>query len=159
MNSEDHTNFLFQRLGDVKLRGGDKQVCLNSMGEWISLINCLKHLHCQAYSKLKDAEDIRYNIKKVEKASDKSFLLIQVNQSDTSVNHSYSEVQAVLGGISLSSSDFKTADSQPALEALSVFRHTSSIARGTFALIHEVYLCIICQWSSRLLLRSRMVLR
>ncbi|KLO07339.1 P-loop containing nucleoside triphosphate hydrolase protein [Schizopora paradoxa] len=78
-------------LGDVKLRGGDKQ----------------------AYSKLKDHNDIRYKIKKVEKASDKTFLLIQ----------------AVLGGISLSSNDFKPTDSQPALEALSVFRHTSRIAR------------------------------
>ncbi|KAL5532870.1 HFM1 [Sanghuangporus sanghuang] len=78
-------------LEDVRLRGGDKQV----------------------YNKMRDHPDIRYKIKKVEKASDKAFMLIQ----------------AVLGGISLSAPEYKTADSQPALDALSIFRHAARIAR------------------------------
>lgn len=61
-----------------------------------------------------DNPDIRFKIKRVEKAADKAFLLIQ----------------AILGGVSLSTSEYKTADSQPALDALSVFRHTARIARG-----------------------------
>ena len=39
-------------------------------------------------------------------------------------------VQAVLGGISLSASEFKGPDSQLTLEAFSVFRHIGRIARG-----------------------------
>ncbi|KAL5529500.1 hypothetical protein ACEPAG_5485 [Sanghuangporus baumii] len=78
-------------LGDVRLRGSDKQV----------------------YNKMRDHPDIRYKIKKVEKASDKAFIIIQ----------------AVLGGISLSAPEYKTADSQPALDALSIFRHAARIAR------------------------------
>ena len=39
-------------------------------------------------------------------------------------------LQAVLGGISLSAPEYKSADSQPALDALSIFRHCSRIARG-----------------------------
>ncbi|KAL5512118.1 hypothetical protein ACEPAG_3639 [Sanghuangporus baumii] len=78
-------------LGDVRLRGGDKQV----------------------YNKMRDHPDIRYKIKKVEKASDKAFIIIQ----------------AVLGGISLSAPEYKTADSQLALDALSIFRHAARIAR------------------------------
>ncbi|KAL5476424.1 HFM1_2 [Sanghuangporus weigelae] len=78
-------------LGDVRLRGCDKQV----------------------YNKMRDHPDIRYKIKKVEKASDKAFIIIQ----------------AVLGGISLNAPEYKTADSQPALDALSIFRHAARIAR------------------------------
>ncbi|THH08313.1 hypothetical protein EW145_g2777 [Phellinidium pouzarii] len=80
-----------EELGDVRLRGGDKQV----------------------YNKMRDHPGIRYKIKKVEKASDKAFLLIQ----------------AVLGGISLSAPEYKTSDSQPTLDALLIFRHTARIAR------------------------------
>ncbi|EJD02191.1 P-loop containing nucleoside triphosphate hydrolase protein [Fomitiporia mediterranea MF3/22] len=65
------------------------------------------------YNKMRDHSDIRYKIKKVEKASDKSFILIQ----------------AVLGGISLSAPEYKTSDSQPVLDALSVFRHAARIGR------------------------------
>ncbi|KAH8117083.1 P-loop containing nucleoside triphosphate hydrolase protein [Phellopilus nigrolimitatus] len=65
------------------------------------------------YNKMRDHPDIRYKIKKVEKASDKALILIQ----------------AVLGGISLSSAEYKSFDSQPALDALSIFRHTARIAR------------------------------
>ncbi|KAJ7685543.1 P-loop containing nucleoside triphosphate hydrolase protein [Mycena polygramma] len=65
------------------------------------------------YNKLRKHNDIRFEIKKVEKTSDKVFLLIQ----------------AVLGGISLNSPEYKSSDSQPNLEAFSVFKHISRIAR------------------------------
>ncbi|KAJ7827539.1 hypothetical protein B0H14DRAFT_2814688 [Mycena olivaceomarginata] len=65
------------------------------------------------YNKLRRHNDIRFEVKKVEKTSDKVFLLIQ----------------AVLGGISLNSPDFKSPDSQPNLEAFSVFKHIPRIAR------------------------------
>lgn len=38
--------------------------------------------------------------------------------------------KAVLGGISLNSPEYKTGDSQPQLDAFSVFRHIPRIARG-----------------------------
>ncbi|KAJ6490602.1 Sec63 Brl domain-containing protein [Mycena vitilis] len=65
------------------------------------------------YNKLRKHNDIRFEIKKVEKTSDKVFLLIQ----------------AVLGGISLNSPEYKSSDSQPNLEAFSVFKHIPRIAR------------------------------
>ncbi|KAF8997948.1 P-loop containing nucleoside triphosphate hydrolase protein [Hymenopellis radicata] len=58
-------------------------------------------------NKLRKHNDIRFEVKKVERTSDKVFLLIQ----------------AVLGGISLSSPEYRTGDSQPQLEAFSIFRH------------------------------------
>ena len=39
-------------------------------------------------------------------------------------------IKAVLGGISLSAPEYKTADSQPALDALTVFRHLPRIGKG-----------------------------
>lgn len=88
----------------------------------------------QVYNKMRDHPDIRYKIKKVEKASDKSFILIQVRFPSKFKAQSNIEylVKAVLGGISLSAPEYKTSDSQPTLDALSVFRHTSRIARGRF---------------------------
>ncbi|KAK0484062.1 Sec63 Brl domain-containing protein [Armillaria novae-zelandiae] len=65
-------------------------------------------------NKLRRHIDIRFEVKKVEKTSDKAFLLIQ----------------AVLGGISLNSPEYKTGDSQPQLDAFSVFRHIPRIARA-----------------------------
>ncbi|KAJ7256507.1 Sec63 Brl domain-containing protein [Mycena haematopus] len=65
------------------------------------------------YNKLRKHNDIRFEVKKVEKTSDKVFLLIQ----------------AVLGGISLNSPEYKSSDSQPSLEAFSVFKHIARIAR------------------------------
>ncbi|KAA1469394.1 P-loop containing nucleoside triphosphate hydrolase protein [Dentipellis sp. KUC8613] len=78
----------------------------------ISLPPCAHYV--QVYNKIRDHEDIRFRIKKVEKASDKLFLLLQ----------------AVLGGISLNSPEFKAGDSQPHLEVFSVFRHVGRIARA-----------------------------
>ena len=50
--------------------------------KWISTILFLPVLtHFQVYGKMKDHPDIRHKIKKVEKASDKAFILIQVRQA------------------------------------------------------------------------------
>ncbi|KAF4576318.1 Sec63 [Pleurotus pulmonarius] len=65
-------------------------------------------------NKLRTHNDIRFSIKRIEKPADKVFLLLQ----------------AILGGISLSSPEYKSADSQPNLEALGIFRHISRIARA-----------------------------
>ncbi|TFY71871.1 hypothetical protein EVG20_g1121 [Dentipellis fragilis] len=100
-----------EELSDLKLRAGERSV----------------------YNKIRDHEDIRFRIKKVEKASDKLFLLLQVGltlTNDNVVNYSISFSQAVLGGISLNSPEFKAGDSQPHLEVFSVFRHVGRIARA-----------------------------
>ncbi|KAG8969461.1 Sec63 [Tulasnella sp. 419] len=66
------------------------------------------------YNKIREHNDIRFRAGKIERTADKVMLLIQ----------------AVLGGISLNSAEFKTSDSQPALEALGVFKHACRIARA-----------------------------
>ncbi|KDQ33025.1 hypothetical protein PLEOSDRAFT_1073367 [Pleurotus ostreatus PC15] len=65
-------------------------------------------------NKLRTHNDIRFSIKRLDKPADKVFLLLQ----------------AILGGISLNSPEYKSADSQPNLEALGIFRHISRIARA-----------------------------
>ncbi|KAJ7085715.1 Sec63 Brl domain-containing protein [Mycena belliarum] len=65
------------------------------------------------FNRLRKHNDIRFEVKKIEKTSDKVCLLIQ----------------AVLGGISLNAPEYKSNDSQPQLEAFSVFKHVSRIAR------------------------------
>ncbi|KIO34323.1 hypothetical protein M407DRAFT_218466 [Tulasnella calospora MUT 4182] len=67
------------------------------------------------YNALKNHNDIRMTVKKIEKPTDKIMVLIQ----------------AVLGGISLNAKEYKTAESQPALEALGVLKHAVRIARGS----------------------------
>ncbi|KAG5354056.1 hypothetical protein C0989_009754 [Termitomyces sp. Mn162] len=67
-----------------------------------------------ALNKLRKHPDIRFELTRVEKTADKVFLLIQ----------------AVLGGISLNTPEYKSADSQPQLEAFGIFRHVSRIARA-----------------------------
>ncbi|KAG6907419.1 hypothetical protein DXG01_008991 [Tephrocybe rancida] len=67
-----------------------------------------------ALNKLRRHSDIRFEMKKLEKTADKVLLLIQ----------------AVLGGISLNSPEYKSADSQPQLEAFGIFRHVSRISRA-----------------------------
>ncbi|KAG6854737.1 hypothetical protein C0991_002451 [Blastosporella zonata] len=67
-----------------------------------------------ALNKLRRHSDIRFEIKKLDKTADKVFLLIQ----------------AVLGGISLNSPEYKSADSQPQLEVFGIFRHVTRIARA-----------------------------
>ncbi|KAG8954197.1 Sec63 [Tulasnella sp. 424] len=56
------------------------------------------------YNALKDHNDIRMTVKKIEKPGDKIMVLIQ----------------AVLGGISLNSKEYKTTESQPVLEAMAM---------------------------------------
>ncbi|KAL1762083.1 P-loop containing nucleoside triphosphate hydrolase protein [Schizophyllum commune] len=64
--------------------------------------------------KINRHNDLRFTIKKVEKTADKAFLLIQ----------------AILGGLPLNSPEFKSADSQPQLEAFSIFKHIGRIAKA-----------------------------
>ncbi|KAJ3794968.1 hypothetical protein GGU11DRAFT_668823, partial [Lentinula aff. detonsa] len=66
------------------------------------------------YNRLRRHNDIRYEVKKVERTSDKTLLLIQ----------------AILGGISLSAPEYRSNDSQPHLEAFSVFKHLPRMARA-----------------------------
>ncbi|KAF8911062.1 Sec63 Brl domain-containing protein [Gymnopilus junonius] len=66
------------------------------------------------FNRLRKDIEIRFEIKKVEKTADKVFLL----------------VQAVLAGISLANADYKNADSQPHMEAFSVFKHIARISRA-----------------------------
>ncbi|KAF9527017.1 hypothetical protein CPB83DRAFT_908025 [Crepidotus variabilis] len=66
------------------------------------------------YNKLRKDTEIRFELKKVDKTCDKIFLL----------------VQAVLGGISFNNPDYKSSDSQPNMEAFTVFKHISRIAKA-----------------------------
>ncbi|OCH92100.1 P-loop containing nucleoside triphosphate hydrolase protein, partial [Obba rivulosa] len=66
------------------------------------------------YNKLRENEDIRFKMRKVEKSSDKVFLI----------------VQAVLGAINLSDPAYRGSDSQPSLEAPGIFRHITRIAKA-----------------------------
>ncbi|KAL6301584.1 P-loop containing nucleoside triphosphate hydrolase protein [Sparassis latifolia] len=77
----------------------------------LGLVKCrLRHI----YNKMREHNDIRFQIKKVEKPADKVFMLIQ----------------AVLGGLSLSDNEYKNGDNNPTLEAVSVFRHIARIAKA-----------------------------
>ncbi|EKM55317.1 uncharacterized protein PHACADRAFT_143494 [Phanerochaete carnosa HHB-10118-sp] len=66
------------------------------------------------YGKLKAHDEIRFKMKKVEKALDKISLIIQ----------------AVLAGLSLNDGEYKNGDNQPSLEAVTIWRHVSRIARA-----------------------------
>ncbi|KAI0636677.1 P-loop containing nucleoside triphosphate hydrolase protein [Trametes polyzona] len=66
------------------------------------------------YNKLRTHNDIRYTIKKIEKPSDKVFILIQ----------------AILSAINLSDPEYKTGETQPYLESIPILRHISRIARA-----------------------------
>ncbi|KAL7283636.1 hypothetical protein ACG7TL_003072 [Trametes sanguinea] len=77
---------------DIKFRAGEKQV----------------------YNKLRTHQDIRYTLKKIEKPSDKVFILIQ----------------AILGAINLADPAYKTGESQPYTESLPILRHISRISRA-----------------------------
>ncbi|KAI0807705.1 P-loop containing nucleoside triphosphate hydrolase protein [Fomes fomentarius] len=66
------------------------------------------------YNKLRTHHDIRYTIKKIEKPSDKVFLLIQ----------------AILGAINLSDPEYKSAETQPYSESIPIVRHIPRIARA-----------------------------
>ncbi|OSD08552.1 P-loop containing nucleoside triphosphate hydrolase protein [Trametes coccinea BRFM310] len=66
------------------------------------------------YNKLRTHQDIRYTLKKIEKPSDKVFILIQ----------------AILGAINLADPAYKTGESQPYTESLPILRHISRISRA-----------------------------
>ncbi|KAI0672919.1 P-loop containing nucleoside triphosphate hydrolase protein [Trametes maxima] len=66
------------------------------------------------YNKLRSHHDIRYTIKKIEKPSDKVFILIQ----------------AILGAINLSDPEYRAGDTQPYTESLPIMRHIPRIARA-----------------------------
>ena len=80
---------------------------------------------------MRDHNDIRYKIKKVEKPSDKVFMLIQVWSALPSISYLPDASKAVLGGVNLSAPEYKNGDNQPHLEAFSVFRHLGRILKGT----------------------------
>ncbi|KAF8605451.1 P-loop containing nucleoside triphosphate hydrolase protein [Ceratobasidium sp. AG-I] len=92
------------------------EACLRSVLLTLSGAEEFKDMHMRSgerqlarkvYNKLSEHESIRFPVKKAETPTDKAFLLIQ----------------AVLGGIPLMSSDFKSPNSQPHMEALNVMRH------------------------------------
>ncbi|KAF8517515.1 P-loop containing nucleoside triphosphate hydrolase protein, partial [Hysterangium stoloniferum] len=104
-----HNSFLFQRIQKnpqhYALGKGSGQTWRNRFDELVesSIADLQQHkLH----------NDIRFKTK-AEKPSDKVLLLIQ----------------AVLGGIPLNAPEYRTTDSQPFLEALTVFKHAVRIAR------------------------------
>ncbi|KAF9246342.1 P-loop containing nucleoside triphosphate hydrolase protein [Melanogaster broomeanus] len=66
----------------------------------------------QMYEKIRRHNDIRFPPKKVTGTSDKILLLLQ----------------AILAGLPLYSPEFKSAEGQPYLEAVSIFRHATRIA-------------------------------
>ncbi|KAL4077228.1 hypothetical protein V8B97DRAFT_1915333 [Scleroderma yunnanense] len=80
----------------------------------------------QMYEKIRQHNDIRFPIRKVSTAKDKIFLL----------------VQAMLAGLPLNSPEFRVPDSQPYLEAISIFRHFSRIVTA----ITEVAIVKQCAW-------------
>ncbi|KAF7311383.1 DEAD/DEAH-box DNA helicase [Mycena kentingensis (nom. inval.)] len=73
----------------------------------------LRHSEKSVLNKLRRHNDMRFEVKKVDKTADKIFLLLQ----------------AVLGGISLNAPEYKTSDSQLGMEAFGIFKHVARIAR------------------------------
>jgi hypothetical protein len=114
---------MYLRLSETKMRVSEKTVRKNS-DCFSGMLNII-----QGLNKLRKHNDIRFEIKGLEKTADKVFLLIQVCAA-LAAGISLTVFQAVLGGISLNNADYKSADSQPQLEAFGIFRHVSRIARG-----------------------------
>ncbi|PCH37704.1 nucleoside triphosphate hydrolase protein [Wolfiporia cocos MD-104 SS10] len=77
---------------DIKIRGGEKQ----------------------AFNKLRSHNDIRFQLKRVEKSADKVLLLLQ----------------AILGSVNLHGPELKSGDNNPYAEANLIFRHVSRIAKA-----------------------------
>ncbi|TFY60086.1 hypothetical protein EVJ58_g5372 [Rhodofomes roseus] len=107
--------------------GEDGQLCSTEYGDIMSklyvkqsTVRCpfsdikLRGGEKQVYNKMRTHHDIRYQIKKIEKPADKVFTLIQ----------------AVLACINLSDPEYKSGDNNPVLEAYSIFRHISRIAKA-----------------------------
>ncbi|CAE6422876.1 unnamed protein product [Rhizoctonia solani] len=98
--------------------------CLRSVLTTLSAAEEFKDMHMrggerQVYNKLNEHESIRFPIKKAETSADKALLLIQ----------------AILGGVSLMSPEYKSPNSQPHMEALNVMRHTPRMITVPQALV------------------------
>jgi len=97
---------------------------------------------------LEEHIDIRFKIKRVEKAADKVFLLIQVTyriKYKHPTNHD--RHQAILGKISLHATEYKSGESNALLDSLIVFRHASRIARGkTYSRRSDTYSSALQPW-------------
>ncbi|KAI0664683.1 P-loop containing nucleoside triphosphate hydrolase protein [Cubamyces menziesii] len=111
----------------VSVEGVDDELSSTEYGDIMSkfyirqatMIIILKLSSCASvreivYNKLRTHHDIRYTMKKIEKPSDKVFLLIQ----------------AILGAINLSDPEYKTGETQPYTESIPILRHISRIARA-----------------------------
>lgn len=66
-----HTT-ISNRLANVKLRGGERQVCVSL------LVPCCYLSSLKMYEKIRQHNDIRFPIRKISTAKDKIFLLVQV---------------------------------------------------------------------------------
>lgn len=64
---------MFYRIGDLRLRAGEKQVNIHAA----DYNNFLANVSTQIYKKMSDHNDIRFRTK-IEKASDKAFIIMQV---------------------------------------------------------------------------------
>ena len=60
------------RLANVKLRSGERQVCVSL------LVPCCYLSSLKLYEKIRQHNDIRFPIRKISTAKDKTFLLVQV---------------------------------------------------------------------------------
>ena len=86
------------------------------------------------YNKMRTQNDIRYQIKKIEKPADKVFVLVQVcsptSHLSSTLHDFVHSTQAVLACINLSDPEYKGGESNPVMEAFSVFRHITRIMKG-----------------------------
>lgn len=85
----------------------------------------------QVYNELRTHNDIRYAIKKVEKTSDKVFLLIQVGIMKFYTYKVLTLPQAILGNIPLNTPEMRRGDTQPQADALFIFKHAVRLAKGS----------------------------
>lgn len=67
---------------------------------------------------------------KVEKTSDKVFLLVQVSILGDYVSPNIYFAQAILGNIPLNTPEMRRGDTQPQVDALFVFKHAPRLAKG-----------------------------
>ncbi|KAG8217689.1 hypothetical protein J3R82DRAFT_5843 [Butyriboletus roseoflavus] len=73
------------------------------------------------YEKIRRHGDIRFPPKKIASTSDKILLLIQ----------------AILAGLPLNSTEFKSTEGQPYVEAITIFRHAIRIVTAEVAIINQ----------------------
>lgn len=117
---------------DIKLRASEKTVAISFL--YLNARSNLPLIDSQQTPKTQ-----RHSVR-IEKGGN----ILRQDLSPHPGSSSYSRVkeklanphQAVLGGISLNSTEYKSGDSQPQLEAISVFRHVSRIARSMFKRFH-----------------------